>query len=247
MTNLLVTIVSGFTGTGRTTVARRLAAAAAGPAVVLSPDDDLVKGLRRVQSGRVIVERPADTDPLGVVEAFAAAGTDSSAFPTHVQLTDLVTVVDADDFPRQWSSGDLLADLDLDDGEEPGRTVTELLTDQVELATLVVVNKSDLVTASDWAGSSSVRGSPSTRKGSGNSSTTGPTRGCYARTVTSGSPADRTRPCSGRRPAGPAASPRSATGGPPPRRTSGRTIQWNAWRSTCTGTCSAATDGSRSP
>ncbi|MFN3639776.1 MAG: CobW family GTP-binding protein, partial [Flavobacterium sp.] len=60
-------------------------------------------------------------------------------------IDTMVTVVDAFNFFKDFSSADLLQDRELTDLEEDDRTLVNLLTDQVEFANVILINKTDLV------------------------------------------------------------------------------------------------------
>ena len=61
----------------------------------------------------------------------------------------MVTVVDAYNFIKDFSSSEFLKDRDLTDIEGDERTIVNLLTDQVEFANVILLNKVDLVNESD--------------------------------------------------------------------------------------------------
>ena len=61
----------------------------------------------------------------------------------------MVTVVDAFNFLKDFSSPQYLKDRNLTDIEGDERTIVNLLTDQVEFANVILLNKTDMVTESD--------------------------------------------------------------------------------------------------
>jgi G3E family GTPase len=61
----------------------------------------------------------------------------------------MVTVVDAKAFLRDWESGQLLKDRKLELSAEDHRSIVSLLTQQVEFADVIIVNKTDLVSKED--------------------------------------------------------------------------------------------------
>src|SRR5690606_29439774 len=61
-------------------------------------------------------------------------------------IDTMVTVVDAFNFLKDFSSPDYLVTRALTDMEGDNRTIVNLLTDQVEFANVIVLNKVDLVT-----------------------------------------------------------------------------------------------------
>ncbi|PZE17574.1 hypothetical protein DNU06_07020 [Putridiphycobacter roseus] len=61
----------------------------------------------------------------------------------------MVTVVDAYNFFKDFSSPETLVDREMTDIEDDFRTIVNLLTDQVEFANVIVLNKTDLVSKED--------------------------------------------------------------------------------------------------
>ena len=64
-------------------------------------------------------------------------------------IRDRVTVVDSLNFLKDFSSPQYLKDRNLTDIEGDERTIVNLLTDQVEFANIILLNKTDLVSESD--------------------------------------------------------------------------------------------------
>jgi G3E family GTPase len=62
-------------------------------------------------------------------------------------IDTMVTVVDAHNLLADFGSTDFLADRGESAGDEDQRLLVSLLTDQIEFANVVVVNKADLVDA----------------------------------------------------------------------------------------------------
>ena len=61
----------------------------------------------------------------------------------------MVTVVDAFNFFNDFGSVDKLVDRQLTDIEDDFRTIVNLLTDQIEFANVIILNKVDLVQKDD--------------------------------------------------------------------------------------------------
>ena len=61
----------------------------------------------------------------------------------------MVTVVDAFNFFNDFGSADKLVDRKLTDIEDDFRTIVNLLTDQIEFANVIILNKVDLVKKDD--------------------------------------------------------------------------------------------------
>lgn len=59
----------------------------------------------------------------------------------------MVTVVDCFNFHKDFGSGELLKDRDLTNIEHDERTIVNLLTEQIEFADVIILNKTDLISA----------------------------------------------------------------------------------------------------
>ncbi|MBM3279836.1 MAG: GTP-binding protein [Candidatus Handelsmanbacteria bacterium] len=112
--------------------------------------EDLIREVESLaQSGRfdyLLIESTGISEPLPVAQTFCYTdqqlGIDLGRFS---RLDCLVTVVDASGFLRDFCSDDHLPDRGLAAGEEDTRAIVDLLTDQVECADVVVLNKVDRV------------------------------------------------------------------------------------------------------
>ena len=62
----------------------------------------------------------------------------------------MVTVVDAFNFFKDFGNQKMLKDRDLTDIEGDYRTIVNLLTDQIEFANVIILNKTDLVAKRPW-------------------------------------------------------------------------------------------------
>eukprot|EP01037_Dinobryon_pediforme_P023813 gene23813-25387_t len=65
------------------------------------------------------------------------------------EIDSMVTVVDAANFLHDLKEAEALADRGLQAREDDHRSITELLVSQIEFASVVVVNKCDLVSVED--------------------------------------------------------------------------------------------------
>lgn len=94
----------------------------------------------------LLIESTGISEPLPVAQTFCyqddLAGIDLSRVS---RLDTLVTVVDAFNFIRDFNSNELLDDRGLTDSGEDQRTLVNLLTEQVEFANVIILNKCDLV------------------------------------------------------------------------------------------------------
>jgi G3E family GTPase len=110
--------------------------------------EDLLKEVRQLASeGRfdyLLIESTGISEPLPVAETFAFQEEDGTSLGELTRLDTMVTVVDAFNFARDFDDADFLNDRGIGLGEGDERTVVDLLTDQIEFADVVVLNKCDL-------------------------------------------------------------------------------------------------------
>lgn len=94
----------------------------------------------------LLIESTGISEPVPVAQTFSYAdenqGIDLSKFS---YIDTMVTVVDCFNFFKDFSTNERLADRQLTDMEEDNRTIVNLLTDQVEFANVIILNKTDLV------------------------------------------------------------------------------------------------------
>ncbi|MEM1432210.1 MAG: GTP-binding protein [Pseudomonadota bacterium] len=113
--------------------------------------DDLLAEVRRLASeGRfdyLLIESTGISEPLPVATTFEFRDEAGDSLADVARLDTMVTVVDAVNLLRDFSSHDILADRGEVLGEEDERTLAHLLTDQIEFADVVVLNKVDDATA----------------------------------------------------------------------------------------------------
>lgn len=96
----------------------------------------------------LIIESTGISEPVPVAQTFSFAdekmGIDLSRFS---YVDTMVTVVDCYNFYRDFGTDEKLKDRDLTDMTSDERTIVDLLTDQIEFANVIVLNKTDLVNA----------------------------------------------------------------------------------------------------
>ncbi len=94
----------------------------------------------------LLIESSGISEPLPVAQTFSfvdeANGVDLSRFS---RLDTLVTVVDAFNFFRDFSSIDNVHQRELNHDPADTRTIVNLLTDQIEFANVLILNKTDLM------------------------------------------------------------------------------------------------------
>ena len=107
--------------------------------------DDLLTEVRRLAAeGRfdcLLIESTGIAEPLPVAATFAFRDEDGESLEDVARIDAMVTVVDAVNLLGDFSSHDFLADRGESLGEDDARTLVDLLTDQIEFADVVVLNK----------------------------------------------------------------------------------------------------------
>lgn len=94
----------------------------------------------------LVIESTGISEPLPVAETFTFVDESGHSLSEWARLDTLVTVVDALNFLRDFQSSDELSDRGLGADESDDRDLSLLLTDQVEFANVIVLNKTDLIT-----------------------------------------------------------------------------------------------------
>ena len=107
-------------------------------------DDLLVEVRRLAAEGRfdyLMIESTGIAEPMPVAATFDFRDEAGESLADVARLDTMVTVVDAINLLRDFASHDFLADRgeSLGDGDE--RTLVTLLTDQIEFANVVILNK----------------------------------------------------------------------------------------------------------
>jgi len=113
--------------------------------------EDLLKGLRSLATeGKfdyALIESSGISEPLPVAETFTFDD-DSGMTLSHVaELQNMVTVVDSYSMLAEMSSVETLRCRGWQAEEEDDRGIANLLMDQIEFANLIILNKTDLVSA----------------------------------------------------------------------------------------------------
>lgn len=97
----------------------------------------------------IVIESSGISEPIPVAQTFTyvdeSVGIDLSRF---CQLDTMVTVLDANRFWHDFSSGESLLDRKQAVDELDEREIADLLIDQIEFANVIVLNKTDLISES---------------------------------------------------------------------------------------------------
>ena len=93
----------------------------------------------------LLIESTGISEPAPVADTFTFAIGDDSALSDVAELDTMVTLVDAANFLEDLRIGKDLKSIDQAATEDDPRTVADLLTEQVEFANVIVLNKTDLV------------------------------------------------------------------------------------------------------
>lgn len=96
----------------------------------------------------LLIESTGISEPVPVAQTFSFVDEENSIDLSKFSYIDcMVTVVDAFNFSNDFGTHETLMDRDLTDMEHDTRTIVNLLTDQIEFANVILLNKSDLVSA----------------------------------------------------------------------------------------------------
>ena len=111
--------------------------------------EDLLEQVRELaQAGKfdyLLIESTGISEPLPVATTFDFRDEDGKSLSDVSQLDTMVTVVDAGNLIKNYSSTDFLKDHGESLGEEDERTLVDLLVEQMEFANVIILNKIDLV------------------------------------------------------------------------------------------------------
>ncbi|MBP8115336.1 MAG: GTP-binding protein [Chitinophagaceae bacterium] len=114
-------------------------------------EDLMIEVEKLTNEGRfdyLLIESTGISEPVPVAQTFSFVdeekGIDLSKFS---YIDTMVTVVDCFNFFNDFGTNELLVDRKLTDMEGDHRTIVNLLTDQIEFANVIILNKTDLVDA----------------------------------------------------------------------------------------------------
>lgn len=94
----------------------------------------------------LLIESTGISEPVPVAQTFSFIDEENGIDLSRFSYIDtMVTVVDAFNFFKDFGSIETLMDRKLSDIEGDNRTIVNLLTDQIEFANVIILNKTDLV------------------------------------------------------------------------------------------------------
>ena len=94
----------------------------------------------------LLIESTGISEPIPVAQTFTFESEDGKIDLSRFSYIDtMVTVVDAFNFLKDFGSSDYLTTRELTNIEGDNRTIVNLLTDQIEFANVIILNKIDLV------------------------------------------------------------------------------------------------------
>ncbi len=111
--------------------------------------EDLLVEVRRLAEeqrfDQLVIESTGISEPLPVAETFTFEDENGLTLSEFARLDTMVTVVDAFNFLKDYSSYDSLQQRGESLGEEDERSVVDLLIDQIEFCDVIILNKVDLI------------------------------------------------------------------------------------------------------
>ena len=97
----------------------------------------------------LVIESTGISEPLPVAETFKFADENGISLSDMADLDTMVTVVDAVNFMKDYEEAKFLQEKGESLGEDDERSVADLLIEQVEFADVILISKTDLVSADD--------------------------------------------------------------------------------------------------
>jgi len=109
--------------------------------------DDLLAEVRRLALARrfdyLLIESTGISEPLPVATTFDFRDEAGASLADVARLDTMVTVVDAANLLRDYGSTEFLRDRGQTAGEGDGRSLVDLMVEQIEFADVIVLNKLD--------------------------------------------------------------------------------------------------------
>jgi G3E family GTPase len=112
-------------------------------------EDLMVEVEKLAKEGRfdyLLIESTGISEPVPVAQTFSFVDEENGIDLSRFSYIDtMVTVVDCFNFFKDFGTSELLQDRNLTDIDGDNRTIVNLLTDQIEFANIIILNKTDLV------------------------------------------------------------------------------------------------------
>ncbi len=112
-------------------------------------EDLMVEVEKLAKEGRfdyLLIESTGISEPVPVAQTFSFVDEENGIDLSRFSYIDtMVTVVDCFNFFNDFGTNELLQDRNLTDMQGDDRTIVNLLTDQIEFANVIILNKTDLV------------------------------------------------------------------------------------------------------
>jgi len=94
----------------------------------------------------LLIESTGISEPIPVAQTWSYVDEEKKIDLSSFSYIDtMVTVVDCFNFFKDFGTNETLLDRDLTDDQQDSRTIVNLLTDQIEFANVIILNKTDLV------------------------------------------------------------------------------------------------------
>lgn len=113
-------------------------------------EDLLIEVTRLAKEGRfdyLVIESTGISEPLPIAETFTFADEHGESLSQIARLDTMVTVVDAVNFLNDYYDALSLQETGESLGEDDERNVADLLVDQIEFCNVLLISKTDLITA----------------------------------------------------------------------------------------------------
>jgi len=107
--------------------------------------EEVGKLAREGRFDHLVIESTGISEPMPVAETFTFTDEAGSSLSDIANIDAMVTVVDARNFLNDYSGVEQLKERGEVAGEEDERTIVDLLTDQIEFANIILINKTDLI------------------------------------------------------------------------------------------------------
>lgn len=115
--------------------------------------EDLLREVARLaRAGKfdyLLIESTGISEPLPIAETFDFRDELGLSLSDVARLDTMVTVVDACNFTRDFNTTETLGDRKSERDVHDTRTLSDLLTEQVEFADILILNKTDLISPED--------------------------------------------------------------------------------------------------